>query len=163
MNGSRQRCRWLGILWLSKPMRTRARSLQCFRCAERAGAFVSAMSQDSVRCLSHHRSGGWRWGLGLGVGWWLQPCFLSLTKHRSLCDGRTSLTPRNRDLVLDGRSLLCGPTTAAMTDALITRSFEKKKKKKSVLETWNCSRWKMSRVTTENLANLLGCLSIGLF
>lgn len=133
-----------------------------FRCAERAGAFVpphikgiSSLLESSgpLRCRAERRVVRWRWGLGLGlgVGWWLQPCFLSLTKHRRLCERKTSLTPRNHDLVLEGRLLQSRPTTAAMADALITRSFEKKVLK-AVLETRHCCR----RLGVNSLNSLTG-------
>lgn len=52
---------------------SRARTLRPFRCAERAEAFVSAMSQESARFRSHRErrrvdhsggDGGWGWGWG---------------------------------------------------------------------------------------------------
>lgn len=51
---------------------SRARTLGPFRCAERAEAFVSAMSQESARFRSHrerrHVDHSGRWGGGDG-GW----------------------------------------------------------------------------------------------
>lgn len=57
----------------------------------------------------------------------LQTCFLSLTKHSTLCEGKTSLTLRIRDLVLEGRLPQSRPTIADMTDVLITRGLMYKK------------------------------------
>lgn len=136
MNGSRQWCRWFQILWLSKPLQTlvpepfspldmlRERQPLSPPCHRNQFAFGVIRTTAILTGAAVVR---WRWGLGLGAGWWLQPCFLSLTKHRSLCEGKISLTPRNRDLVLEGRFLQSGPTTAAMTDVLITRSFKEKR------------------------------------
>lgn len=68
MNGSRQWCRWIQILWLSKPLQTRARTLRSFRCAVRAAAFVSAMSQEIVAVIIGATGGEVAMGVGVGCG-----------------------------------------------------------------------------------------------
>lgn len=134
MNGNRQWCRWFQILWLSKPLQTlvpepfspldvlserKPLSPPCHRNQLAFGVIGNAAVSTTAAEM----------GVGVGVGGRvvLQPCFLSLRKHRSLCEGKTSLTLRNRDLVLVGWFLQSGPTAAALTDALITRPFWKKK------------------------------------
>lgn len=136
MNGNRQWCRWFQILWLSKPLQTlvpepfgpldvlserKPLSLPCHRNQLAFGVIGNAAVSTTAA------GGEAEMGVGVGGGVVLQPCFLSLRKHRSLCEGKTSLTPRNRDLVLEGWFLQSGPTAPALTDALITRPFWKKR------------------------------------
>lgn len=147
MNGNRQWCRWFQILWLSKPLQTlvpepfgpldvlserKPLSPPCHRNQLAFGVIGNAAVSTTAAEMGV--------GVGVGGGVVLQPCFLSLRKHRSLCEGKTSLTPRNRDLVLVGWFLQSGPTAAALTDALITRPFWKKKELKVELDTRRRSR-----------------------